>query len=297
MSFGVLTLATRRDYQKAIGLALSLRVSNPELPVAVACNRELGRLLSPFFDHVIEEDPSLRGFMHKLYLDRYSPFEETFFFDSDVLVFRPLDEVLETWRRQPYTACGNYITDGVSPFGLDRQRVLKIINHQELVHIDGAGHAYFRKPDCTPVFDLARNIALNYEQYAGKIKFADEDVMDIVMTLLDLKPMPHVDFWSRYCSGLPGSVKMDAANARCELKLVVNQQVQLPYMMHFAANEAPFVYAWQLRRLFRKFGVGTRGLLRTATAGFYIRCILWPIKRNLKSALKHVPIGRLPATS
>jgi hypothetical protein len=292
MSFGVLTLATRDDYQKAIGLALSLRVSNPGVPVAVACSRDVGRLLSPYFDHVVEEDPSLRGFMHKLHLDRYSPFDETFFFDSDVLVFRPLNDVLERWRQQPYTACGNYIADGVSPFGLDRQRVLKIIDHKELVHVDGAGHAYFRKPDCTSLFDAARNIAVDYERYAGKISFADEDVIDIAMTMLDLKPMPHIEFWSRYCSGLPGSVKIDAANGRCELKLATNRQVQFPYMMHFAANEAPFVHVRQLRRLFRKFGVSSKGLLRSAVTDFYIRCILWPIRRKLKAVLmpivKHI---------
>lgn len=285
MSFGVLTLATRDDHQKAIGLALSLRVSNPGVPIAVACSRGVGGILSPYFDHIVEEDSTLRGFMHKLYLDRYSPFEETFFFDADVLVFRSLADVLERWRQQPYTACGNYIADGVSPFGLDRQRVLKIINQKELVHIDGAGHAYFRKPDCTLVFDTARNIAADYEKYAGIIKFADEDVMDIVMTMLHLTPMPHIEFWSRYCSGLPGSVKIDAANGRCELKLATSQQVQFPYMMHFAANEAPLVYVWQLRRLFRKFGVSTDGLLRTAAADFYVRYILWPIKRKLKRVL------------
>jgi hypothetical protein len=296
MSFGVLTLATRDDHQKAIGLALSLRVSNPGVPIAVTCSREVGRLLAPYFDHIVEEDPSLRGFVHKLHLDRYSPFDETFFFDSDVLVFRPLAKVLECWRSQPYTACGNYITDGTSPFGLERQRVLKIINHSKLVHIDGAGHAYFRKPDCTPVFELARNIAANYEKYAGNIKLADEDVIDIVMTMLDLKPMPHVEFWSRYCTGLPGSVKIDATSARCELKLAINKHVQFPYMMHFAANEAPFVYAWQLRRLFKKFGVSTKGLFRTAIVGFYIRCILWPLKRNVKGALKQISLS-IPRTT
>jgi hypothetical protein len=291
MSFGILTLATRNDYQKAIGLALSLKVSNPGVPIAVACNREVGPLLTPYFDHVIEENPSLRGFVHKLHLDLYSPFEETFFFDSDVLVFRPLREVLDRWRSQPYTACGNYIADGISPFGLDRQRVLKIINHTKLVHIDGAGHVYFRKPDCNPVFELARNIALNYEKYAGKIKFADEDVIDIVMTLLDLKPIPHVEFWSRYLSGVPGSIEIDAANARCKLKLVVNQQIQFPYMMHFAANEAPFIYTWQLRRLFKKFGVSTKGLLLTAIADFYARFIELPVKNNLKSVINRVSVG------
>lgn len=290
MSFGALTLATTEDYKKAIGLALSLRVSNPGLPIAVACCQDLRQTLAPHFDYVVDEDPSLRGFMHKLHLDRYSPFEETFFFDSDVFVFRPLAEVLERWRGQPYTACGNYIWDGKSPFGLDRKAVLKKINHSKLVHIDGAGHAYFRKPDCAVVFDLAREVATDYERYAGQIKFADEDVMDIVMTLLDLKPIPHVEFWARYCTGEPGSVEMDVSSAFCRLRLMETQAVQLPYMMHFAANEAPFVYTRQLRRLFRKYGVSTKGLLTSALADSYIRFVEWPVKRNVKKFLSCFPV-------
>ncbi|OYV43651.1 MAG: hypothetical protein B7X10_06355, partial [Burkholderiales bacterium 21-58-4] len=57
-NFGVLTLATPNDHLKAIGLALSLRVSNPGVPTAVACSPAVGSLLEPYFDHVIAEDPS-----------------------------------------------------------------------------------------------------------------------------------------------------------------------------------------------------------------------------------------------
>ena len=79
MSFGVLTLATAGDYRKAIGLALSVRVSNPGVPIAVACAPSMRGLLAPYFDHLIDKDPSLFGYVHKIHLDRYSPFEETFF--------------------------------------------------------------------------------------------------------------------------------------------------------------------------------------------------------------------------
>jgi hypothetical protein len=164
------------------------------------------------------------------------------------------------------------------------------------VHIDGGGHAYFRKPACAPVFDLARSIAMNYEEYAGKIRFADEDVMDIVMTKLDLKPIPHVEFWSRYCSGERRSVEIDAASGHCKLTLAVNKEIQFPYMMHFAANEASFVYLLQLRGLFRKFGVATRGLLWRTIVDFYTRHILWPTKGNLKNALNKIaslPVSRV----
>src|SRR5882757_785277 len=103
MSFGVLTLATMSDHQKAIGLALSLRVSNSGVPIAVTCSPKVRPFVAPYFDFCIEENPTLRGFIHKLHLDRYSPFQETFFFDSDVLVFRPLNEVIGNWRPQPYS--------------------------------------------------------------------------------------------------------------------------------------------------------------------------------------------------
>jgi hypothetical protein len=285
MTFGILTLATPDDYQKAIGLALSLRISNPGVSTAVACDRQVGQILSPFFDHIVEEDPSIRGFIHKLHLDRYSPYDETFFFDSDVLVFRSISEVLDRWRDKPYAACGNYLSNGSSAFGLDRERVLKLINRDRLVHIDGAGHAFFRKPDCYEVFDFARRIAANYDHYAGPIRCADEDVMDIVMTIMGLEPMPHLGFWSCYGSGKSGSFKMDASKGECTFEAVTSGKLERPYMMHFVANEAPFAYQSQLRRLFVKFDVSTRGLFKVAMEDFFVREIKWPLKQAVKSTL------------
>ncbi len=281
MSFGVLTLATARDYKKAIGLALSMRVSNPDVQVAVACEAGVRECVAPFFDYVAMQDPNLKGFMHKLYLDIYSPFEETFFFDSDVLILRPLREVLEQWRAQPYAACGNYVSGGISPFGLNRDKILELIGKNSLVHIDGAGHAYFRKPHCNRVFELARDIADNYEYYAGKIKFADEDVIDITMTMLDLRPMPHFDFWARPLSARSGTLRIDAAEARGYLVLADTGETQRPFMMHFAAKEAAFLYRSQLSSLYKKFGVSRKGLTRIAVSDFYQREIKWPLKRYL----------------
>jgi hypothetical protein len=285
MSFGVLTLATPNDYRKAIGLALSLRVSNPGVPIAAACSREVGLLLEPYFDQIVDEDPSLRGFAHKIHLDHYSPFEETFFFDSDVLVFRALSGVLDSWRDQAYTACGNYLSKGSSAFGLDRERVLKLIDRERLVHIDGAGHAYFRKPDCHDVFDLGRRVMANYDHYAGSARFADEDVMDIVMTIMGLEPIPHEGFWSCYNSGKSGSVRIDASKGECIFEAVTSGKLERPYMMHFVANEAPFAYHRQLRRLFKKFDVSTKGLMKVATEDFFVREIEWPMKQFVKGVL------------
>ncbi len=261
MTFGILTLATRSDYQQAIGLALSARVSNPGVPLAVACSPEVRPLLSPYFDKVVFEDPAVRGFAHKLNLDRYSPFEKTFFFDSDVLLFRPLHEVLNQWAGK----------------------------HNRLVHIDGAGHAYFEKPTCQEVFDLARSIAANYRHYAGEIRLADEDVMNITMTLLGLTPMSHFGFWSIYASVKKGTLKMNAAAGKCSMMWADTGEVCRPYMMHFLANQAPVLHTLQLRKLFRKFGVSTNGLLFKAAQDMYIMKVAWPIRGIVRSLIKVQP--------
>jgi len=287
MSFGILTLATPSDYRKAIGLALSARVCNPGVPIAVACSPKLRPLLSPYFDYVIDENPTLRGFEHKVHLDRYSPFEDTFFFDSDVLLFKNLASIVEDWNDQPYTACGGYRNDGFGSFGLDRAAVLRKLGKENFVEIGGAGHGYFRKPACQTIFDLAREITANYHDYAGDIKYADEDVINIAMTILGLVPASGQGFFSRYLSATPGTLEMDATKGVCKFIARHSGLPMAPYMMHFAANEAPFPYANQLRRIFKNNGVSTRGLYRAATIDFY--------DLEVRPRLKRLAFDILPA--
>jgi hypothetical protein len=287
LNFGILTLATPNDYQKAIGLALSARVSNPGVPVAVACSPRVRPLVEPYFDQVVDEDPTLRGFIHKLHLDRYSPFGETFFFDSDVLLFRPMVEVLDQWRDRHYGVCGGYKSDGIGGFGVDRPRVLRKIGKDKLVCLDGAGHAYFRKPECIEVFAKAREVASTYQGWAGdSIRIvADEDIMNIVMTMLDIEPMPYGEFFSRYLSAKKGTLRLDTSCGICEFVAVATGRLQRPHMMHFAANEAPWPYAMQLKRLFKKFGAPAQGIYRAALEDLFVTKVEWPLKTMAKRLL------------
>jgi len=291
-AFGILTLATPNDYLKAIGLALSVRVSNPGVPIAVACSPRVVPLVKPYFDVVVEEKAGLRGFVHKVYLDQYSPFDETVFFDSDVLVFRALLPYVRSWGTGPYYACGGYMTGGMSSFGLDRAAVLKKLGKDKLVVIDGAGHALFRKPSCTAVFDFARQVTADYKSYAGDIAYADEDVLSIVLTSMDLPPGPQDDYFhARYLSAKSGTMTMDATQGICSFiasdPLQKGRRIE-PYVVHFADREAPYAYTQQLLKLFRKFDAPTDGLVALGAADFYERAIRSPIarqRRRLKSLL------------
>lgn len=257
IKFGFLTLATKNDYLKAIGLALSIRVSNPGVPIAIACSNKVRPLVEPYFDYVIEEQAGLRGFIHKVYLDIYSPFESTVFLDSDVLVFKSMQTFVNSWSDLPYNAVGHYETEGESAFNFDRIAYMKKFGKSKIVEIGGAGHAIYFKPRCQSVFDMARKVSHNYTEYAGNARYADEDAMNIVMTSMDIAPRSNElpgnqYFMSRHLSARSGSITMDASKGICRFVYNDTREIWEPCMMHFACNEAPVVYSIQLIRLFKK---------------------------------------------
>ena len=281
---GILTLATKDDYRKAIGLVQSVHKSNPSLPTAIACSKWIGDKVGSYFDYVIEEYTELNGFQHKLYLDYYSPFKNTLFLDADVLIFRDLRHILDKWQGHSYAARGIYVETGYSSFGLDRALVLKKINKKRLVCLGGAGHAYFEKPDCAEIFNLARSIMKNYVHYANKCKFADEDIMGIAMTMLNLPPMDNKGFPARRMHAKPGTFQVDVLKSQCSFVDRATGEYINPVMVHFACLEAPFLYHACLEELRREAGLHRSFLwLRDASLEFYKKEIYWKVKKVLKS--------------
>ena len=169
-------------------------------------------------------------------------------------------------------------------FGLDRDAVLKKIGHDKLVVIDGAGHACFQKEASRELFALARQITANYQDYAGDIAYADEDVMSIAMTMLNLAPSPYLDFFSRYLSAVPGTLVMDSSKGICHYISTIDNEPYAPCIMHFAANEAPVAYTRELMRLFRAYNVSTRGLLALGSNDFWMTHVK-PTLRTVKKKL------------
>ena len=160
---GSLTLATESDFIKAIGLAQSLQKTNASLPKAIVCSKLVADRVRPYFDLCIDERDDIRGFMHKLFLDEYSPFERTLFLDADVLVFKNLKETFHDWSGAPYTARGDYRTEGKSEFGLDRKSVLAKIEREKLVCIEWSeGMPIFKNHTAMMSLICAREIGFNY---------------------------------------------------------------------------------------------------------------------------------------
>ena len=246
-NIGILTSATDRDYKKAIGLSLSLKNSGNFYNTAVVCNKRIASKLSKYFNEIIIERSDIRGFTHKLYLDQYSPYDRTLFLDADILAFKKLNYIFDKLSGIPYAARGFFVNGGKSSFGFDRDEVLKDINKTRLVCIDGAGHAYFEKPQCHKVFDTAREIMINYAKYTSG-HLADEDIMGVAMTIHNLNPFENDQVVGSPWHAVKKSLHMDINSNTIRYVDKISGETS-PCIIHFMDKATPFLYAVQLVKL------------------------------------------------
>jgi len=286
---GVLTLAIPKDYKKAIALALTLKEHSPDLPISIAVPPDTEKLIMPYsylFDKVIIQRTDLKGFEQKLYIDEYSPYKNTFFFDADILVIKDIRPIIKRWEGNSYAVRGRLVTEGISSFGLNRKKALQLINKDQFSVIDGAGHAYFEKPKCAKVFDKAREVLAEYEVYDTR-NFADEDAIGIAMTLLGIKPMDNNGFLgSPWCS-INNSFVINTDNSICTYNDLIHGIVE-PYVVHFPSFAYPMTYARELIRTYKRHDIKVSGIWRQAVKEIFIFNIYWPILSLRKRIIKKI---------
>jgi len=286
---GVITLAIPKDYKKAIALALTLKEHSPSLPISIVCSDALKAKVQPYFDQVILERSDLKGFEHKLYIDEYSPYENTFFFDADIIIIKDIMPIIEKWSGSAYAAKGKLGKAGVSSFGLNREFVLDLVNKKQFSMIDGAGHAYFEKPACYEVFDMARGVMADYAKYKA-LRFADEDAMGIALTLLDIAPKHDTQFLGSPCCAINKSFKINTNNASCTYNDLELGDVS-PYFVHFPSLTYPFTYAREMLRIYKRHNVQVGGVWRVAVKELWILNVYWPLATLAKKILARFKQG------
>lgn len=115
MTAGLLTIAygSQRYIRMARALALSYRRWKPSLPFCVVTDEANAEELSAYYDVVVTIDPS-QGVAQKLCVDRYSPFDETLFVDSDCVFYRDPAVVWNAYA----TATSSSKAGGISAVGM-----------------------------------------------------------------------------------------------------------------------------------------------------------------------------------
>jgi hypothetical protein len=281
--YGVLTLAIPKDYKKAIALSLTLKEHTPDLPISIVCPKSIQHEVEPYFDNVIIERDDLKGFEHKLYLDKYSPYQKTFFFDADIMIVKDITPIIKKWEGSGYAVRGKLVDSGISSFGLDREFILKLINKEKFSVIDGAGHAYFEKPKCNEIFELGRSILKDYSKYRAS-RFADEDAMAIAMTMLDIAPKTDSQFLGSPCCAISSTFSINTTNSECRYQDLILGEVE-PYFVHFPSFVYPFTYAREMIKTFKRHDVKIAGIWQQAVKEHVILNYIWPLKKSLKRFL------------
>lgn len=171
-SRGILTLAfgSPKYIEMAKSLARSLLLHDPTLPRAIVTD-STDPELATLFAHVLplrrEYGSNVR---QKLFLDDYTPFDETLFIDSDSLAVRPLHDFWAAFQQVPFGVCGQRtLYAGESDEYLDVNFILRRFHLTGLPKFNG-GIYYFKSTlEAVTLFDTARDLM----NHATELRFTD----------------------------------------------------------------------------------------------------------------------------
>jgi hypothetical protein len=252
MERGVLTIAQgKKQYiDLAKNLAISLAIHNPDLKKAIVTDSDDPELRQ-LYDVVIPADNSIGiGFLQKLYIWDYTPFDETLFIDVDCLTVRDIEFL---WR--PFSGCdvsviGRKVFEG-ELFGFPLADIQSRLGLEYVISFNG-GVYYFKKNEKAKIiFDLAKDIVKNYDNYnivkvRGEI--ADEPLMSLAMGMHQQEPIDDKGVGMYTPVGQKGRFKMDVLRGYCEF-LKSGRKVS-PAIMHFGfGHTQAFHYQRERKKL------------------------------------------------
>jgi hypothetical protein len=219
LSQGLITIAygPEKYIRMARALALSYRRQNPRRPFAVVTDNGNARALEHYFDVVIPLNATYGlGVVQKLSVDRYSPFDETLFVDSDCIFYKSPERIWRLYAGKDFTVRGwRYLTGRTkyekgSPYEFVQNMpdFLRQNDISRFPHFNG-GVFFFRKSQISSdIFITARSV---YERRTtlGLIPFknapiADEPAFAVAMEIGGVD----MDSWDDH-EGMETAIKME----------------------------------------------------------------------------------------
>ena len=294
---GVLTMAygDERFIKQAELLAISIKVNMPHLPVALVS--DVKETHSPWFDYVVPFDPALGGGMkQKLYLDKYSPFQETLYVDSDCIVSRPFEEELREIREYDFTpVCDTYLTSANAyEYVADFKGVMEKLGISRKPEFNGGLFFFKKNRAAVAIFDSARDL-LNRQTELGIRNFDrhgpnDETLYSLALGMQNSAVYNDSQRLMRTTIAVTGKIHIQPLRGGCRY-VYRGKEIQ-PAICHFVrSNVSAYSYLkceWILRR-----HAGQLNQLKTvvpfllrATASLCIgwlkvvRYRLWVVPRN-----------------
>jgi hypothetical protein len=287
---GVITMAFAkpRYVEMAKSFARSLHLHAPDIPRAILTDATDPEL-STLFTHVIPYKKEFGANMApKFYLDRYSPFAETLYVDSDCLALGNLDAMWKAFASQYFGVPGwRVLRKGDTDPYVDVAYVLDRFGLDGLPKFNGGTYYFRRSKEATQFFDTARSLlgqaqALRIGSFRD-LGLNDEPIFALTMALhgLQLTYMGTGGMWTPI--GMRGPLRLDVIKGTCSFEK--EGRILYPEIVHFAGEYgAAFAYARECARLRAHF-TGER-LPVLPLFGAWLKSIRWQCSRQIRTSIK-----------
>jgi hypothetical protein len=187
---GIITLATGKKFvNQAKNLAYSCMLYCPNLLRAIITDQ--GDSVKGLYDFIIPYDKNTDPFETKLLLNRYTPFEETLFLDSDTLVYSNANYLFEYLNNQSFVYAGSCRIDGF--WCVDIKSTITKFNIPWISQLN-SGIFLFKRDDIgNQIFEFAHSLygeadRLNISFFRGSM-YSDEPFLGIALGKYLQKPI------------------------------------------------------------------------------------------------------------
>ncbi|MDB5150379.1 MAG: hypothetical protein JWQ57_4399 [Mucilaginibacter sp.] len=168
------------------------------------------------------------GFSAKLHLDKLISEGQTFFIDSDCLIFEQLDSLFDRFRGHDVSVVGNYIADG-EWFG-DIQTISNNFNVPHIPKFNGGLYYLEKGNKATEVYTTARELEKEYDEL-GFVRLRgrpnDEVLMALAMQLHGQIPIIDDGTIMSDPQACPGGYKIDVIKGK---RWLINPRA--PHRLH-----------------------------------------------------------------
>lgn len=244
---GILTLAygKKRYVNMAKVLGRSLKLHNHGVPCAIVTDSDDPELKN-LYDICIPLNQKFgKGFKQKLYIDNYSPFDETIFIDSDCIVIKKIDfwdifadvpfGVISEGKKQTGQAFWNTIPDV--------EKIISLFQLESLTMFNGGLYYFKNNKDTAEVFKKAREIAANYDEI-GLVRLRgssnEEPIYSIALAVCGINGIEDRGLTMRTPINMIGSLEIDVLKGFCRFNS--NGQIVEPAIMHFCGSQTSGFY-------------------------------------------------------
>ena len=238
-SRGILTIACgNKNYiGQAISLSQSIRLRDPEMPLAIATDLP-SDILRHHFDFVIDANFSdWSGFMNKLDVYDISPFDETIYLDADCLAIKPMIQVFDCFNGQQFGVFGRNDID--EPWFKSPEKI-RAEFPTSTFPIFNSGLIYFTKSVLSKdVFNMAKSLTSKYDlleiRRTRNGGMNDEPLISLAMVQLGLRATDNPILNLMQAPELPYfRISIDVIAGSC--KFMRRGKLVEPVLVHFVGD-------------------------------------------------------------